>query len=126
MRQNIGRNDPCPCGSGRKYKNCCAGKIRFSFRNLPNKPAWLVGVLSVVAIAVFILAGRSGDGTSNTALQQQASPRSAADAPGATNAPSGADGAAPEPYEYDAANNQHFDPTHNHWHAGPPPPPGSR
>lgn len=19
----IGRNDPCPCGSGRKYKNCC-------------------------------------------------------------------------------------------------------
>ena len=18
-----GRNDPCPCGSGRKYKNCC-------------------------------------------------------------------------------------------------------
>jgi tetratricopeptide (TPR) repeat protein len=21
-----GRNDPCPCGSGRKYKHCCAGK----------------------------------------------------------------------------------------------------
>lgn len=20
---NIGRNDPCPCGSGKKYKNCC-------------------------------------------------------------------------------------------------------
>ena len=19
----IGRNDPCPCGSGKKYKNCC-------------------------------------------------------------------------------------------------------
>ena len=19
----IGRNDPCPCGSGRKYKQCC-------------------------------------------------------------------------------------------------------
>jgi preprotein translocase subunit SecA len=19
----VGRNDPCPCGSGRKYKNCC-------------------------------------------------------------------------------------------------------
>jgi uncharacterized protein len=26
-----GRNDPCPCGSGKKYKNCCAGKaIPFS------------------------------------------------------------------------------------------------
>ena len=22
-RMKVGRNDPCPCGSGRKYKNCC-------------------------------------------------------------------------------------------------------
>jgi hypothetical protein len=22
----IGRNDPCPCGSGKKYKNCCGRK----------------------------------------------------------------------------------------------------
>ena len=22
----IGRNDPCPCGSGKKYKHCCIGK----------------------------------------------------------------------------------------------------
>ena len=22
----IGRNDPCPCGSGKKYKNCCGNK----------------------------------------------------------------------------------------------------
>ena len=22
----VGRNDPCPCGSGRKYKNCCLGR----------------------------------------------------------------------------------------------------
>lgn len=21
--RKIGRNDPCPCGSGKKYKNCC-------------------------------------------------------------------------------------------------------
>ena len=21
----IGRNDPCPCGSGKKYKRCCGG-----------------------------------------------------------------------------------------------------
>jgi len=24
--EKIGRNDPCPCGSGRKYKKCCLGK----------------------------------------------------------------------------------------------------
>lgn len=22
----IGRNDPCPCGSGKKFKKCCGGK----------------------------------------------------------------------------------------------------
>src|SRR5436190_24234375 len=22
----IGRNDPCPCGSGRKYKKCCLAR----------------------------------------------------------------------------------------------------
>lgn len=23
MNKKIGRNDPCPCGSGKKYKSCC-------------------------------------------------------------------------------------------------------
>ena len=23
-RSKVGRNDPCPCGSGKKYKRCCA------------------------------------------------------------------------------------------------------
>jgi preprotein translocase subunit SecA len=22
----VGRNDPCPCGSGKKYKKCCLNK----------------------------------------------------------------------------------------------------
>lgn len=26
MPAKIGRNDPCPCGSGLKSKRCCAGK----------------------------------------------------------------------------------------------------
>ncbi|MBO5148805.1 MAG: SEC-C domain-containing protein, partial [Anaerotignum sp.] len=21
--EKVGRNDPCPCGSGKKYKQCC-------------------------------------------------------------------------------------------------------
>ena len=25
-KEKVGRNDPCPCGSGKKYKKCCAGK----------------------------------------------------------------------------------------------------
>jgi uncharacterized protein len=27
--RNAGRNDPCPCGSGRKFKRCCLGAHRF-------------------------------------------------------------------------------------------------
>jgi len=23
LGQKVGRNDPCPCGSGKKFKNCC-------------------------------------------------------------------------------------------------------
>jgi len=26
VSQKIGRNDPCPCGSGKKYKKCCLSK----------------------------------------------------------------------------------------------------
>lgn len=25
-KNKIGRNDPCPCKSGKKYKYCCLGK----------------------------------------------------------------------------------------------------
>ena len=25
--EKIGRNDPCPCGSGKKYKKCCGANI---------------------------------------------------------------------------------------------------
>ena len=25
-KKKIGRNDPCPCGSGKKYKKCCLNK----------------------------------------------------------------------------------------------------
>lgn len=28
MKRKIGRNDPCPCGSGKKYKQCCLPKAR--------------------------------------------------------------------------------------------------
>lgn len=26
MPEKVGRNDPCPCGSGKKYKSCCLQK----------------------------------------------------------------------------------------------------
>ena len=38
--RQVGRNEPCPCGSGRKYKTCCWGRpIR---RPLPERCRWLL------------------------------------------------------------------------------------
>ena len=31
MGQKLGRNDPCPCGSGKKYKKCCGAEKEFDF-----------------------------------------------------------------------------------------------
>jgi hypothetical protein len=29
LREKLGRNDPCPCGSGRTFKNCCLRSGRY-------------------------------------------------------------------------------------------------
>ena len=39
--KKVGRNDPCPCGSGKKYKHCCQGKdapAGFSPAAAPGSP----------------------------------------------------------------------------------------
>ena len=33
-----GRNDPCPCGSGKKYKKCCLGKIEVTKTSSEAQP----------------------------------------------------------------------------------------
>jgi len=39
MSPKTGRNDPCPCGSGKKYKRCCLGKKIIKDFELSNKKA---------------------------------------------------------------------------------------
>ena len=39
MEANLGRNDPCHCGSGRKYKQCCLGKDEEAARAARAKAA---------------------------------------------------------------------------------------
>lgn len=36
-KKKIGRNDPCPCGSGLKYKKCCMNKPRSGFEPVDVK-----------------------------------------------------------------------------------------
>jgi hypothetical protein len=37
--KTVGRNDPCPCGSGRKYKQCCLEKDEAAQRKARAKEA---------------------------------------------------------------------------------------
>ncbi|MEM9290068.1 MAG: SEC-C metal-binding domain-containing protein [Acidobacteriota bacterium] len=58
MAKEIGRNDPCPCGNGKKYKHCCihTGGVEEDQR---NKVATIGALLVVVAaIAVAFLFGQ--------------------------------------------------------------------
>ena len=32
--RDVGRNDPCPCGSGKKFKRCCLGKPEIELREI--------------------------------------------------------------------------------------------
>ncbi|TGD96931.1 DUF1186 domain-containing protein [Methylobacterium nonmethylotrophicum] len=36
--RDVGRNDSCPCGSGKKFKKCCLGKVEQGFAALPPLP----------------------------------------------------------------------------------------
>ena len=38
--EKVGRNDPCPCGSGKKYKRCCLAKEEPKAH--PSAPATMV------------------------------------------------------------------------------------
>ena len=45
-----GRNDPCPCGSGKKYKKCCMNKdAQAKFQALAEKAAPVVDVPKITA-----------------------------------------------------------------------------
>lgn len=48
--QKVGRNDSCTCGSGRKYKQCCARK---SDKMSPS--SLVVTVITVGAIAIAVV-----------------------------------------------------------------------
>ena len=145
MSANVGRNDPCPCGSGLKYKNCHAGKMRLT---MGGRNGWLWGALALALVAavawgVMRSQGRSAQPTGMVMTPQSTSPSTSpvpatgaapTTMPGAAPMMPGATpttltppgGATPVAWEYDAARNRHYDPNHGHFHDGPPPPPESR
>jgi hypothetical protein len=53
-----GRNAPCPCGSGKKFKQCCASK---KDRVSPALIAALVAVAVLVVIVIVVNTRRSSN-----------------------------------------------------------------
>ena len=55
-REKVGRNEPCPCGSGKKYKNCC-------MRNEAGcgmKSRWVVMLAGAGMTIVIVVLGLTG------------------------------------------------------------------
>lgn len=101
MNRRPGRNDPCPCGSGRKYKNCCEGKARVFGRKVPSAAIWIVLAIAVLGVGAYaMLRSDRSEPTASSVVPP---------------------GERPAPYTYDSLRNQHFDPVHGHWHDGRPP-----
>ena len=54
-----GRNEPCPCGSGKKYKHCCEGK-----RGSSNSSRLLIAAIAaVVLVAILAIMSNSREGS---------------------------------------------------------------
>lgn len=59
-----GRNESCPCGSGRKYKHCCARKRseRADLRDsLAKSFFYLIGPLAIIVIGAVIISSYLGE-----------------------------------------------------------------
>jgi hypothetical protein len=58
-----GRNDPCPCGSGRKYKRCCEVRQR----SARNSRVMVFVVLAILAGAIVAAVTSLGEDASSVA-----------------------------------------------------------
>ena len=56
MSTKPSRNDPCPCGSGKKFKNCCVDNP------VVTKKKWLMGLIMLaLTVAATIAVGLTAD-----------------------------------------------------------------
>ena len=107
----VGRNDPCPCGSGRKYKRCC----ELSDAARSNQRTRLFAILGVIVVAGAIWAGMTLTGDDSNATR--------VGSPGQTAIPAGVPGTPPPPGP--APPGKVWSEEHGHWHDAPVGQPGA-
>jgi len=101
----VGRNEPCPCGSGQKYKSCCIGKERSTSRGL------LYLMLAIAAVAAVGLGATIMGRKENTA-STPSSPQGGTQAARPTTPQPQPPGPAPAGKVWSAE--------HGHWHDAAP------
>ncbi len=52
MTNAIGRNDWCPCDSGKKVKNCCGDNARRKKKGTVRSNGWYMAAFAVVAVVL--------------------------------------------------------------------------
>ena len=58
----VGRNDPCPCGSGKKYKHCCLNADTSSAIKWRMGPLMCAAVGIISGLALFFTQGATVGG----------------------------------------------------------------
>lgn len=66
--KKIGRNDPCPCGSGRKYKQCHYGKSEETIAHETAEGRSVIGLGAALAVIGGAIVGFSKDSTTGIAV----------------------------------------------------------
>jgi len=134
------RNDPCPCGSGRKFKKCCSGRER-AREERSARAYWGLFLLVFLGGGGLALVGALSSSPPEPGEYDPATnrywdpdhghwhdglPPGGGGAPGAASRPAAPPASTPlaeepAPWEYDPVAGRHWNPEHGHWHDGRPP-----
>ncbi|MCK4934592.1 MAG: SEC-C domain-containing protein [Simkaniaceae bacterium] len=71
----VGRNDPCPCGSGKKFKKCCAMKT--PIQKLADKITPAAPKMSIDMPGVSKLSGLFQQNVNETVTKEMSTPQNA-------------------------------------------------
>lgn len=54
----VSRNDPCPCGSGKKYKQCCLGTHASGLNRTTGIALAIAGAAVLIAVILLVTVGK--------------------------------------------------------------------
>ena len=54
VSMKVGRNDPCPCGSGKKYKACCLEQRQQEQSGIPTAHKLAFGAVGLLLLAAVV------------------------------------------------------------------------